>query len=165
MTTAVLGSCCRFFRQPSAAVAFFMLALYATGKYEYGILALERATECFWECSGRSARYDRLVRRVTRITREHGDTKRALMYHSRMLQAAKKINNVNEFVYLAKEISRMLKEEASGCLCVWVCLGACPTCLSLPPLLSRTVVIRYMHLLFLGGDGGRPFPILWSGVK
>lgn len=52
--------------------------LYAVpaGKYEYGILALERATECFWESSGRSARYERLVRRVTRITREHGDTKR-----------------------------------------------------------------------------------------
>lgn len=36
---------------------------------------------------------------------------RALMYHSRMLQAAKRISNLNEFVYLAKEISRMLKEE------------------------------------------------------
>lgn len=36
---------------------------------------------------------------------------RALMYHSRMLVAAKKISNLNEFVYLAKEISRMLKEE------------------------------------------------------
>lgn len=35
------------------------------------------------------------------------------MYHSRMLQNAKKISNLNEFVYLAKEISRMLKEEAS----------------------------------------------------
>lgn len=35
------------------------------------------------------------------------------MYHSRMLQAAKEINNLNEFVYLAKEISRMLKEEVS----------------------------------------------------
>ena len=33
------------------------------------------------------------------------------MYHSRMLRAAKEIGNVNEFVYLAKEISRMLKEE------------------------------------------------------
>ena len=38
---------------------------------------------------------------------------RALMYHSRMLRAAKEIGNVNEFVYLAKEISRMLKEEVS----------------------------------------------------
>lgn len=38
---------------------------------------------------------------------------RALMYHSRMLKAAKKISNLNEFVYLAKEISRMLKEEVS----------------------------------------------------
>lgn len=36
---------------------------------------------------------------------------RALMYHSRMLQAAKKGGNLNEFVYLAKEISWMLKEE------------------------------------------------------
>ncbi|CAN0345311.1 unnamed protein product, partial [Ectocarpus sp. 12 AP-2014] len=86
-------------------------ALLKNAKYEYGILALERATECFWECSGRTARYDRLVRRVTRVTREHGDTKRALMYHSRMLEASKKIGNLNEFVYLAKEISRMLKEE------------------------------------------------------
>lgn len=42
----------------------------------YGILALERATECFWEHQGRSKRYEKLVRRVTRITREHGDTKR-----------------------------------------------------------------------------------------
>lgn len=33
------------------------------------------------------------------------------MYHSRMLQAAKKGGNLNEFVYLAKEISWMLKEE------------------------------------------------------
>lgn len=38
-------------------------------------------------------------------------TKRALMYHSKMLRAAKRISNLNEFVYLAKEISRMLKEE------------------------------------------------------
>lgn len=36
------------------------------------------------------------------------------MYHSRMLKAAKEISNLNEFVYLAKEISRMLKEEVSG---------------------------------------------------
>lgn len=35
------------------------------------------------------------------------------MYHSHMLEAAKKISNVNEFVYLAKEISRMLKEEVN----------------------------------------------------
>lgn len=41
------------------------------------------------------------------------------MYHSRMLQAAKEISNLNEFVYLAKEISRMLKEEAS-----WVAAAA-----------------------------------------
>lgn len=50
-----------------------------TAKYEYGILALERATECFWECSGRTKRYARLVRRVTRITSEHGDTKRCVV--------------------------------------------------------------------------------------
>lgn len=36
------------------------------------------------------------------------------MYHSRMLEAAKKIGNLNEFVYLAKEISRMLKEEVTA---------------------------------------------------
>lgn len=36
------------------------------------------------------------------------------MYHSRMLKAAKEISNLNEFVYLAKEISRMLKEEVRG---------------------------------------------------
>lgn len=45
---------------------------------------------------------------------------RALMYHSRMLQAAKEISNLNEFVYLAKEISRMLKEEVS-----WVAATRC----------------------------------------
>lgn len=39
---------------------------------------------------------------------------RALMYHSRMLKTAKEFSNLNEFVYLAKEISRMLKEEVSG---------------------------------------------------
>lgn len=39
---------------------------------------------------------------------------RALMYHSRMLRAAKEISNLNEFVYLAKEISRMLNEEVGG---------------------------------------------------
>lgn len=49
---------------------------------------------------------------------------RALMYHSRMLKAAKEIGNLNEFVYLAKEISRMLKEEVrvergrSRCYCL-----------------------------------------------
>ena len=37
------------------------------------------------------------------------------MYHSRMLQAAKRDGNLNEFVYLAKEISRMLKEQVSAC--------------------------------------------------
>lgn len=42
------------------------------------------------------------------------------MYHSRMLQAAKEISNKNEFVYLAKEISRMLKEEVS-----WVASAYC----------------------------------------
>lgn len=31
-----------------------------------------------------------------------------------MLRAAKEISNLNEFVYLAKEISRMLKEEVSA---------------------------------------------------
>lgn len=39
---------------------------------------------------------------------------RALMYHSRMLKTAKEFSNLNEFVYLAKEISRMLKEEVRG---------------------------------------------------
>lgn len=45
------------------------------------------------------------------------------MYHSHMLQAAKKISNLNEFVYLANEISRMLKEEVGSGTSVEVVLG------------------------------------------
>lgn len=67
----------------------------AAAKYEYGILALERATECFWECSGRTARYDRLVRRVTRITREHGDTKRCV---ERLLVLVAAVVDLGSFV-------------------------------------------------------------------
>lgn len=43
------------------------------------------------------------------------------MYHSRMLHAAKEISNLNEFVYLAKEISRMLKEEVGKYRAIAAC--------------------------------------------
>ncbi|CAM9529590.1 unnamed protein product, partial [Phaeothamnion confervicola] len=88
-------------------------ALLRNGKYEYGVLALERAVDCFWEVKRRAAEHDKLIRKVTRITLEHDDIRRAVEYHVKMLRRARKGGNVNEFVYLAKEISRMLVEQGA----------------------------------------------------
>ncbi|KAG5186188.1 hypothetical protein JKP88DRAFT_310417 [Tribonema minus] len=81
------------------------------GKYDYGILALERAIDCYLEVALHRVEHDKLIRRVTRLTVDHGDVRRALEYHVRMLRRAKQGGNVNEFVYLAKELSRMLVDQ------------------------------------------------------
>ncbi|CAM9671676.1 unnamed protein product, partial [Chrysoparadoxa australica] len=85
--------------------------LLRNGKYEYGVLALERAIECYAEVHQGHNEYHKLIRKVTRITLEYGDMERALAYHVFMMRRAQKGGNVNEFVYLTKEVSHILLKE------------------------------------------------------
>ncbi len=87
-------------------------ALTKNGKYEYGILALERSIDCYaLVCQYEKKQHTKLVRRVAMLTLAHNDSERALQYHMQLLRGALAENNVNEFVYLGLEIARMLLEQ------------------------------------------------------
>ncbi len=87
-------------------------ALTKNGKYEYGILALERSIDCYALVRQyEKKQHIKLVRKVAMLTLAHNDSERALQYHIQLLRGAQAENNVNEFVYLGLEISRMLLEQ------------------------------------------------------
>ncbi len=87
-------------------------ALTKNGKYEYGILALERSIDCYaLVAHNNKKQHIKLVRRVALLTLAHKDSYRALQYHIQLLRGAHAEHNVNEFVYLSLEIARMLVEQ------------------------------------------------------
>ncbi len=87
-------------------------ALTKNGKYEYGILALERSIDCYALVTQEEKKqHIKLVRRVAMLTLAHKDSHRALQYHVQLLKGAHAENTLNEFIYLALEIARMLVEQ------------------------------------------------------
>jgi hypothetical protein len=124
-------------------------ALLRNGKYKFGVLALEAAVICHkLQCTGEEKR---LYRRLCAITQENSDINRSLKYHTYMLKAAANSDKINEFVYVADVVSRLLLEMGE--------YDGADRCLRVAAVLLGGAPMHAVEFVDVGEDGVLPTKI------
>jgi len=88
-----------------SALVLFGEILNANSKYQYAVHAFESAIGIYKVVTNRW--YYEMINTLSTLCEKHGDWKRALKYHLRILEKAKVEGNLNMYVYIVQQISKI----------------------------------------------------------
>eukprot|EP00468_Gymnochlora_sp_CCMP2014_P002962 CAMPEP_0167754498 /NCGR_PEP_ID=MMETSP0110_2-20121227/8299_1 /TAXON_ID=629695 /ORGANISM="Gymnochlora sp., Strain CCMP2014" /LENGTH=2366 /DNA_ID=CAMNT_0007640375 /DNA_START=9 /DNA_END=7109 /DNA_ORIENTATION=+ len=88
-----------------SSLVLFGQILNANSKYEYAVHAFESAIKIFHAVYGVS--YFEMINTLSTLCEKHDDWKRALKYHLIILDKAKVEGNLNLYVYIVQQISKI----------------------------------------------------------
>eukprot|EP00467_Chlorarachnion_reptans_P021363 CAMPEP_0114497678 /NCGR_PEP_ID=MMETSP0109-20121206/6462_1 /TAXON_ID=29199 /ORGANISM="Chlorarachnion reptans, Strain CCCM449" /LENGTH=1602 /DNA_ID=CAMNT_0001675095 /DNA_START=315 /DNA_END=5122 /DNA_ORIENTATION=- len=101
------GMCISFIetQQGVSALVLFGEILNANSKYQYAVHAFEAAIRIHRRVTGKL--YYKMINMLSTLCEKHDDYQRALEYHGYILEKAKLEGNLNMYVYIVQQISKI----------------------------------------------------------
>eukprot|EP00466_Bigelowiella_natans_P017673 jgi/Bigna1/141196/aug1.61_g15904 len=97
----------RFIQSPMgvSALVLFGDILNANSKYQYAVHAFESAINVYKNME--ETRYSNMINTLSTLCEKHDDWERALKYHNKILEKAKIDGDLNMYVYIVQQISKI----------------------------------------------------------